>query len=104
MPAARKVATVAPGNTTFTIATVEFFLTDGTTPFKIGNGVRETATGNLYRLVYGLDTFDYSLLTPNANNAYALLGNYAQYFLPEQFYITPWEALQARFAGVPGRG
>lgn len=66
------VATVAPGNTTFTIATVEFFLTDGITPFKIGNGVRETATGNLYRLVYGLDTFDYSLLTPNANNAYPL--------------------------------
>jgi hypothetical protein len=46
-----------------------------------------------------------AVVGPNANNAYALLGNYAQYFLPEEFYITPWEALQARFAGVPaGRG
>ena len=66
------VATVAPGNTSLTIATVEFFLTDGLTPFKIGNGTRETTTGNLYRLVYGLGTFDYTALTPNANNAYPL--------------------------------
>ena len=66
------VATVAPGNTSLTVATVEFFLTDGVTPFKIGNGTRETTTGNLYRLVYGLDTFDYTAVTPNANNAYPL--------------------------------
>jgi beta-glucosidase len=39
-----------------------------------------------------------AVLGPNADNAYALLGNYAQYFLPESEYFTPWESLEARLA------
>jgi hypothetical protein len=69
---ANLVATVAPGNTTFTIASVEFFLTDGVNVTRAGAGVRETTTGNLYRLVYNFGTFDYTTVTPNANNAYPL--------------------------------
>ena len=69
---ANLVATVAPGNTNFTIASVEFFLTDGVNVTRAGAGVRETTTGNLYRLVYNFGTFDYTAVTPNANNAYPL--------------------------------
>ena len=69
---ANLVATVAPGNTNFTIASVEFFLTDGVNVTRAGAGVRATTTGNLYRLVYNFGTFDYTAVTPNANNAYPL--------------------------------
>ena len=66
------VATVAPGNTSFTIASVEFFLTDGVNALSAGIGARETSTGNLYRLVYNFGGFDFSTITPNAAGAYPL--------------------------------
>lgn len=64
------VATVAPGNTSLNIASVEFFLTDGINATRLGAGVREVPTGNLFRLVYNFGTFDFTAITPNAAGAY----------------------------------
>ncbi len=64
------VATVAPGNTSLNIASVEFFLTDGINATRLGAGAREVPTANLYRLVYNFGTFDFSAITPNAAGAY----------------------------------
>ena len=64
------VATVAPGNTSLNIASVEFFLTDGINATRLGTGAREVPTANLYRLVYNFGTFDFSAITPNGAGAY----------------------------------
>jgi len=64
------VATVAPGNTSLNIASVEFFLTDGVNATRLGAGAREVPTANLYRLVYNFGAFDFSAITPNGAGAY----------------------------------
>lgn len=64
------VATVAPGNTSLNIASVEFFLTDGINATRLGAGAREVPTANLYRLVYNFGAFDFSAITPNGAGAY----------------------------------